>query len=356
MMLDNIIPSYKPMKDVNYLPLDSDSSFDNYSNESLSIYLRNLFNMDDKSNTSTVIINPEHHISITKKDDLPSLYTIHCIISIIEKNCRDPKIKEKLIEGKVIEDFEDYKFLENKDKKRKRDKKKDYKKFEEMKNNSKQNLLLKKKRGRKTLKYSLINHDEFSPDNITKKIKTTLFGLILKFLNDILNFENENKFLKLDYKKNINDSTREKELKLLKKSLKEIISFDISSKFKNKDHNNNKLIIDKIINKKIFVDDADYNTIMFALNLNYEEFIDIITYKKNIEDLINDFDTKDINYEKIKKCLSKIEFHFYEQLKKYNSIFATFFLYYLYNLERYLKLKQIRANKKKNKLIGINIK
>ena len=159
---------------------------------------------------------------------------------------------------------------------------------------------------------------------------------------------NENKFLKLDYQKNINNSsTREKDLNLLKMPLKSIISLDISSKYRPKPSNFNKLIIEKIINKEIFVGN-DYNTIMFVLNLEYKKFIDLITHKKKIEDFINDSNEKDINCEKIKENLSKIELLFYKKLKSYEGLFASLFLFYLYNLERYIALKQKRSKKTNN--------
>ena len=195
-MIDNINPLNECIKKIN-CPL-----LDNSFNESQFFLIGDPFNIQDTSYSLKDFIYPEIPLEMPIKDDLPQLYTIHDIISIADKYFRDPKIKEKLNEGIEIEEKEDYKFLVNEDKKKKRSKKKDFQNIK--KKISNKNRLLHKKRGRKTDANSLSSHNEFSPDNIAKKIKTTLFGFILNFLNNVLNLRNENKFLKLDYQKNIN--------------------------------------------------------------------------------------------------------------------------------------------------------
>ena len=66
-------------------------------------------------------------------------------------------------------------------------------------------------------------------------------------------------------------------MKILKMSLKDLYSLDISPKFKSKSKDYNKNLIKSIINNDKI---EDYSTIMFVFNLNFEDWMDLFTYKK----------------------------------------------------------------------------
>ena len=77
--------------------------------------------------------------------------------------------------------------------------------------------------------------------------------------------------------------------------LKEVYSLDVSTKFQSISEKFNKNVINKIIEKKIKVE--DYPTTMFAFNLSLEKWLELFTYKKGINDIIKDYeDYKDVNF------------------------------------------------------------
>jgi len=103
---------------------------------------------------------------------------------------------------------------------------------------------LKKKRGRRTTKKVGREHNRYHADNIIKKIKAKLFDYCLKFINKMINKNDEGsiKLLKIDYKKYIDQLERKKNLDLFKLPLKDLFSLDISGKYstRNKDYNKSK--------------------------------------------------------------------------------------------------------------------
>ena len=248
--------------------------------------------------------NPNLTIKEPEKDVLSNFNSIDNIINYLSKFINDEEMNKKLLAGiSSIKNIENYEMIELTKKKRKREKEKEKttKKVEINIQNGKIN-----KRGRKKEKNSQLNkiHDNMSPDNIIKKIKSKIFKCILNFLNKVLNLDNENKLLKLDYAY-VNTLKREDEINLLDKTLREIFSLNISSKFKTKPADYNEIIIDKILNRELCQN--DYQTNEFVLNI-----------------LLN------------------------ELLNQNGPEYTCLFLTYLFNLKRSLTLKQVRVYKEKN--------
>ena len=265
------------------------------------------------------------------KVDLPEFYSID---KILVEYIKDIDIKNSLYEDnktRSILNLMQYKFIELA---HKRGIKKDL--SIEIKNDKEDQH---KKRGVIKKSKSIVTHDKMSSDNILKKIKSSLLNkYIINFLNEIIKLKLEKyKLVKLDYRY-INELKKENELNYLKMALKEIFSMDISKKYSKFGNDYNKKIIEQIINK----DDS----INFIFNLTYSDFIDLFTHKKKIEDIKALNIKLDINCcEEIKKYIPKVE-SFYSELKGKNDIkYSTLVIFYLYNLERVIKLKQNRKKK-----------
>ena len=263
--------------------------------------------------------------------DLPEFYSIN---KILNDYIKDLEIKNLLNEDNItrsILNLLQYKFIELT---HKRGVKKDL--SVEIKNDKDDQH---KKRGKTKKSKSIITHDKMSSDNILKKIKAVLLNkYIINFLNEIMKFKlKKYKLVKLDYRY-INELKKENELKYFKMSLKEIFSMDISTKYSKFGKDYNKKIIEQIINK----DDS----INFIFNLTYNDFIDLFTHKKKIEDIkVFNINLDNKCYEEIKKYIPKVE-SFYSELKGKNDIkYSTLVIFYLFNLERVIKLKQNRKQK-----------
>ena len=221
--------------------------------------------------------------------------------------------------------------------------------------------------------YSKRKHDRNAADNIIKKIKLKFIEYCLKFINEVFNSylgksklikynnflrqdrkykddeDKENLIKILDYKF-IDKIKKETDLLILDMPLKELFSKNISPKYSTLPSNSNKKIIEKIINEE-----KDNANIMFALNLTFEEWIDIFTYKKKLNSIQN-FDE-----EKMKGLNDK--FYMVDYLikemydKQYDNKYLSYFLSYVYNYKRWFILKKGRnrvSNKIKNNLEQIN--
>ena len=142
---------------------------------------------------------------------------------------------------------------------------------------------------------------------------------------------------------------KEQNLMFLKMSLKEYLSFDISRKFKHYPKDSNKIIINEILKNE-----KDDKILMFILNdLTLEDFIDIFTRKKEFESF-NKLNNDKINFlngekfKEIKKNLTDVE-SFLEKI--YNEDNDTYyfsrFIIILYNLRRFLFVKESRKRRRK---------
>ena len=107
-------------------------------------------------------------------------------------------------------------------------------------------------------------HNKFSPDNIIRKIKTNLFDVVLRFINNSMEpveIENPKKnskkklyskpFLLKINKDIIKNTNVDLNINLLNSKLKEIFSNDVSKKVENHGLDKNKKLIEKIYKEKI---------------------------------------------------------------------------------------------------------
>ena len=193
-------------------------------------------------------------------------------------------------------------------------------------------------------------HDKMSSDNITKKIKAKLFLYALYFLNNISNRANENnknKLMKLDYKF-INRLNRKIDLKYLDTSLKDLFSMDISNKYRRMSaisKNYNRITIEKILNEE---DD----TILFAFNMTFRDWLDLFTFKKSVADIMNSYDLsnyKNIDSERIEKSMVGIDHLLNKIADKIDEKYFSYFIFHLYNYERWFYIKRGREMKKNKK-------
>ena len=182
-----------------------------------------------------------------------------------------------------------------------------------------------KKIGNKT------KHDKWTPDNILRKIKGKLFNkYILTFLNKILKSQGKNlsvKLMKLDHKKYIGIVQKQTELNYLYMTLEALFSEEAY----------NKSILEKL---------EKNDTINFVLNLTYIEFIDLFTHKQTIEE-INPTKLRDNKI--IKDNLPGVETMYTDLLEERddNIDYSLLVIFYLFNLERSIMMKQNRNKKQK---------
>ena len=177
-------------------------------------------------------------------------------------------------------------------------------------------------------------HKKYSPDNIIKKIKALFFICVIEYSEQFLNqykknYESKIKLLKLDYAKYVNKLKKEVELELLEKPLKDLISLDTSKRYvKFSDKDWNKKIIAKILEKE-----KNNKEINNLLNLSFNEWIDIFTYKKDFE--------YNIQFDKLKNYLLKLT-------ENNDDEYITKFIFYLYNYKRWFINKKGRNQKTDN--------
>ena len=127
-------------------------------------------------------------------------------------------------------------------------------------------------------------------------------------------------------------------------SLKDLLSKEITSKLKRFEKNFNKILIERIENKKEKVE--DYHTTMFALNMKFGDWIQFFTQKKYLEN----FDDK-IDICRIESILSEVFSGLLEKMnKEENDEYFSLLIFYLYNYQRWFVKKNGR-NKKNNIII-----
>ena len=278
----------------------------------------------NKCNTNCETLKKDNYFSRKKEfnQEYESNYNYNSfeeIYNILEKhNFSD--LCNKIFKSKNIEDAE-YKLC-NKKRKRKNES------FVIIRN-EKEEAGNKNKRGRKVKQdnkeYYRIEHNKNSEDNIIKKIKSKLLLYPLKFLNNILEKTKiKYKLYTLDYKYT-NQLKKEEDMNILKMSLKELYSLDISPKYKNLPKDYNKTNIKSIIENKDN-EIKDYPTIMFALNLSFGDWIEMFYYKKDIDEIIKQYEgIYNVNKETIITNLIGVEDLLRRILKKNNeSFFSTF--------------------------------
>ena len=275
---------------------------------------------------------------------LPKFYSYNEIIDLVGKICANNRIKNKLKKGTDIEELLGNDFLSILNKKRKRED--NYINFFNEGDKKDGN-----KRGRKTENCPEIKHDKMSADNIIKKIKTKLFEYIVKFFNLLLKkMKLINELVKIDYKY-IDNLRCKNEFRIFNSTLKDILSLDISPKFKYKSKEYNKKVIEGIIENKIILNeknDFNYDTLMFVLNMTFRGWLDVFTGKNNFENIANDYagNQAKINFDLIKESFVGIDNLLGDLVNKYDDQYFSFFVFYLYNYERWFCIKSPRNGKK----------
>ena len=199
------------------------------------------------------------------------------------------------------------------------------------------------KRGPKTQKYNYKKeHNKYSPDNIIKGIKSRIFEYPIKFLNNMLEKykePNRDLLLKLDYKY-INKINKKFDLEYLNMPLKHLfsneVSFKVKQKLKDKDYNKN--TIERII--QIETD----KTVLFALNMKFNDWLDLFTLKKNVIDIVKDYDVdpNDIDCKKIENNLIKVDNLLNIMLDNNKDEYFSIFTLYLFNHKRWFSIKKGR--------------
>ena len=211
------------------------------------------------------------------------------------------------------------------------------------------------------------NHNKYIPDNIVKKIKNRISDFLIEFINNLINsiynineinkillnlnlhkfkLKNQKKIIKkIEHKFSANLTKKEDNLKLLNSTLKEYLSNKISTKYVNYKENQNELIISKLLE-----DDKNKDIFKFVFQeLKIEDWLQIYTYQKNIDDYIYRYDLSK-EKDKIKKSIVGID----EYLKKLitlenendGKLYYHCFLLLIYNFRLYLDLKEGRNHKK----------
>jgi hypothetical protein len=159
--------------------------------------------------------------------------------------------------------------------------------------------------------------------------------------------KNQKKIIKkIEHKFSANLTKKEDNLKLLNSTLKEYLSNKISTKYVNYKENQNELIISKLLE-----DDENKDIFKFVFQeLKIEDWLQIYTHQKNIDDYIYRYDLDEEKECKIKKSIVGID----EYLKKLitlenendGKLYYHCFLLLIYNFRLYLDLKEGRNHKK----------
>ena len=332
---------------------DNYSIKDNEQNFNIDIKHEVIINqdIDEKSTNYKIEINQlfQKDKSILNNDinnnveDSYKLYSFDQIKQILEKNENLADIITKLNKSKYIENEE--KRISNKKIKIEgfeKDEEADENKIIcEGKNNSKRGRKCKANNNRE-------EHKKTSSDNIIKKIKSKILNYLVDFMNNMIDKSKNDKikFYKLNYKY-INQINRNVDLQLLKMKVEELLSKEISPKFKNLNNSNyNKTLISNIKNN-IKGDDKDYNTLIFVLNLTFEEWFSLFIFKKNINEIIAEkgINSNEINIEKIQNNLNGFE-QLLRKMAKENELYFSNFIFLLFNYGHWFFIKKGRSSKK----------
>ena len=175
-------------------------------------------------------------------------------------------------------------------------------------------------------------HNKYSPDNIIKKIKRIFFKYIIIYINLIKekhapNQQENFQFKNLSYENYINNLKKDKEIQLLNKPLKDFVSLEISSKHGlNFDFNRQKM-------EKILEEEKDNQKLKSILNMTFDEWIDIFTFKEKFDD--------DLEFNGLQDVLMDL-------YNKEDDEYFSRFIFYLFNYKNWFHYKKARKPKKMN--------
>ena len=166
-------------------------------------------------------------------------------------------------------------------------------------------------------------HNKYEPDNIIKKCKRILISSMILHINMYIDKKKYDSLLDLKYSY-INNLKKDSDLVLLNTQLKDIISKNISSKYTLKDKKWNEIIINKIIQNE-----KNDEKLMKLLNMTFNEWIDIFTYKIKSEY------NKNVNL--LQQALDKIN-----KKNDFNKEYLSKWIFLLYNYKRWFESKKGR--------------
>ena len=121
---------------------------------------------------------------------------------------------------------------------------------------------------------------------------------------------------------------------------------DVSPKYKSKNPESNKIFIKELLNGQI--DEA----IKFAFNMTFRDWLDIFSFKKEVKDLLIEYNIKDENNticQKINESMVGVD-HLLNKLaekERDNKKYFSNFIFYLYNYELWFFKKKGRNLKSK---------
>ena len=184
---------------------------------------------------------------------------------------------------------------------------------------------------RKLFKYSLDTINTIFDSYLNEDIKNLLNSLI-KSTNDKSN--NNNYLLKRLGYQIIKDNKKENELNFFKMKFKEIFKYKISGDFKIFPEDSNIIIIETI--------ESNYNQIhpiiSFILDLQFEEWIDFFTYKKEIEEFENIEKEKNLKIKRANVLLDEIA-------EKNDEKYTTLYFFHLNYYKQLFSLKETENKK-----------
>ena len=283
------------------------------------------------------------------KEEMPILYSFEDIKKIFKKAIYIKKLSSK-VNKKFIKDKETEAVYLNK--KRIRDYTDDeyINGFLENENNQNYELPNKKKRGRIPKVEGREEHNRMTSDNIIKKIKAEIFKYLTQFLNNIIKGKKtigeNNKIYRINYCF-INQLNREIDLRYLNMPLKNLFSLlDISPKYKNIHPESNKIYIKNLLNGQ--TDKA----IKFAFNITLRDWLDIFLFKKEVKDVLDEYNVKDnknIICKEIKESLVGVDDLLNNLVEKEeNKKYFSNFIFYFYNYELWFFKKKGRKSRSNN--------
>ena len=173
-------------------------------------------------------------------------------------------------------------------------------------------------------------HDKNVPDNIIKKCKRIFFKYIIIFINSIIktyktNHQENYEFKNLSYENYVNNLKKDKEIILLNMPLKDLISLDVSNKYaSNASFNKEKM-------EKILEEEKDNTIINSILNMTFGEWIDVFTFKNEINYYLEFNELQDV---------------LIDLYNKEDKEYFSRFIFYLFNYKNWFQNKKPRKPKK----------
>ncbi len=278
---------------------------------------------------------PKNIISDNSNIKVPKLFTYEDIREII-KNKNDGslnRILDYFKKDEMIEKYENDMQLLNPIKKRNR-----------TKNKRKENEVSYGRGRKKKDDNTKRKHSKYSVDNIMKKIKSKLIDVVIDFINKIVNNKNYEEsikviFKKIDYKY-INQMRNDLEIELLNGPIKDLLLKDVSPKFGDLSPDSNRTKFENLMENE-----KSDETIMFALNLSFKEFIELLCSKKSMNDIENSRNVSSDTCQKIMNEFPGIDSLLNKILKKNDTKFISHYIFLLYNYEKCILSKKGRKSK-----------